>query len=267
MPDLPRFGGGPSQTASGPAISNGISLTANATANTKATSWTELIASLTYDIDWLLITLQPNGSVAYLVDIGIGAATAEVVLIDNLYLDLGPRSFLFPLRVEAGVRLSARCQSSTGSSTMWIAVQAISSPLSAPLGLGRVETIGADTADSTGVTVDPGATANTDAIGQLSAATAFDYQWMCVANGDPSDRAWGGNSSFLVDILQGASGSEVEVIADLLFRGTSVDDRPNPGAVCFPCSIKAGERVAYRVRCSSPTTGDRVLDVVAYGVG
>ena len=274
MPDLPTIAGGPSETGSTPASSTGITLTANASANTKATSWTEVIASTDYASNWLLVMLhQASGSIAYLIDIGVGASTAEHVLIANLYLhapaitSAGGRAFLFPVRIPAGTRLSARCQASTGSGTVRIAAAIISSPIGAPPGLTRVETIGANTADSNGVSVDCGGTANTDVVGELTAATGFAYRWFCLAVANPTDVAWGGYVSFLVDVMTGAAGSEVPVISDLNIAGASSDDRPNPSAVCFPCAIAAGARVAIRARCSVNTAGDRVLDYVGYGVG
>ena len=274
MPDLPTISGGPAETASSPATSAGNGLTGNATANTKATTWTELMAATTYDSDWLLITLdQVAATSAFLVDIGVGASTAEQVLIGNLYLQSpaagapSARVFLFPLRIAAGSRISARCQSNPGGSSCRIALTAIASGISAPPGLTRVETIGANTADSNGVSVDPGGTANTDAIGQLTASSGFAYKWMCLAVGNPTDTAWVAARSFLADVVIGASGSEVEVIGDLAFSGAQNDDHPSPGAVCFPCAIAAGSRVGVRLRCNVTTAGERVLDFVGYGVG
>jgi hypothetical protein len=274
MPDLPTIGGGPSETGSNAAASGGVVLTANASTNTKATTWTEIIAATDYTANWLLITLgKTSTNSSYLVDIGVGASTAEVALIDNLYThcpnanSVPTRTFLFPLRVPAGTRLSGRCQSASSAATVQVAITAISSGIAAPPGLSRVETIGANTADSNGVSIDCGATPNTDVVGELTASSGFPYRWMCLAVGNPTDITWLGAQDFLADVTIGAGGSELPVISDLLIAGSSVDDRPTPGAVCFPCSIGAGSRVAVRVRDSGTTAGDRVLDWVGYGVG
>lgn len=273
MPDLPTIAGGPSETASTPASSTGIAITANASANTKATTWTELIASTAYETSWLLVSLGiSSDDVGYLVDIGVGASTAEVALIDNLYfhtsqVNEGHRHFLFPLRIPRGTRISARCQCAVGSQTIVVSVITIAAPISAPPSLGRVETMGANTSDSNGVSVDSGAVANTDAVGELIASTGFAYRWMCLSVANPTDVVWGGTRSFLVDVLVGGAGSEVVVVSDLHFSGSSFIDRPQPGTTCFPVAIPAGSRVAVRQRMDGTGAGDRVLDYVGYGVG
>lgn len=274
MPDLPTIAGGPGDTGSTPGSSTGVTLTANASNNTKATSYTTLIATTTYVSNWLLVQCgRSSAAASFLIDIAIGAASSEQIIINNLFHQIPAattqyhaKSYLFPVRIPAGVRLSARCQSSTGSTTMDIAVQTISSPISAPPGMTLVETIGADTTNTRGTTLDTGATANTDVIAQLTAATTQPYRWMCLAVGNRTDEAWGGERNFLIDIVTGAGGSEVEVIGDLLCTGAANVDHPTPGAFSFPVAIANGARVAARARCSNNTAGDRVLDIIAYGV-
>lgn len=274
MPDLPTIAGGPSESASTPGSSGGIVLTAGGSANTKAATYTTLIATTAYATNWIQIQLtQASAATSFLVDLALGASTAEVNIIDNLFhmvpaatTQQTGRSYLFPLRIPAGVRLSARCQAVTASATVEIAVQLIASPMSAPPGLSRVETIGALTASSSGKKIDCGGTAHTDVIAQLSAAIGMPYRWMCVAVGNTTDTVWAGARTFLIDIVKGAGGSEVEVIGDMTVTGAANTDTPMPGAFSFPVAIASGERVAARARCSVNTAGDRVLDIVAYGV-
>lgn len=273
MPDLPTIAGGPSETGADAANAAGVALNAAASTNTKASTWTEVIATTSYASNWLLVMFAGVTGAAFLVDIGVGASTAEQVLIANLYAHAPAagspltRAFLFPLRVPAGTRISGRCQSATGSGTIHVAVAAIGTPIGAPPGLTRVETCGADTSDSNGVSVDCGATPNTDVIGELIASTGFSYKWMCVSVGNPTDTAWGAYTQFIVDICVGAAGSEVPVIQDIRVAGSTTDDRPNPGSICFPVAINAGSRVSARVQCNVATAGERVLDLVGYGVG
>jgi hypothetical protein len=275
MPDLPTIGGGPSETGSTPASTTGITLTANAVAHTKATSFTEIIASTDYAANWLMVELtQSSGSnVGYLVDIAVGASTAEQVLIANLHYHASTnnspntRAFLFPLRVPAGTRISGRSQSSAGGGSVRAVVHAISSGISAPPGLGRVETIGANTGTSNGTTIDFGASAHTDVVGELVAASAFAYRWMCLEISNPTDVTWNATTTFLIDVVTGAGGSEVSVIDDLYVAGGTGGDQPSPANFCFPCAIAAGARVAVRGRCSVTTDGDRDIDFIGYGCG
>lgn len=278
MPDLPTISGGPSETGSTPTDSSGVSITANASANTKATTWTELIAATNVASNWVMVTLNlpsvAGASSGYLVDIGVGASTAEVALIPNLFLSAptanspGGRTFLMPLRIPADTRVSARCQCSTGSGTLRVAVSVISSGIGAPPGLTRVEAIGANTGTSLGVDLDPGGVVDTDVIAQLTATSGFAYRWMCLSIANTVDTAWStGITAWLCDIVKGAGGAEVEVLGDLFIAGGSTDDCPRPAAFSFPCSIAAGERVAVRCRCNSTIDGDRDLNLVGYGVG
>lgn len=130
-----------------------------------------------------------------------------------------------------------------------------------------METLGAVTGTSRGTTLDTGASVNTDVVSQLVASTGFAYRWMCVAISNATDIATTGQQTFLLDIVTGAGGSEVPIISDLYLHASSTSDNPHPRSYCFPCAVAAGARVAGRARCSANAAGDRVLDLVAYGVG
>jgi hypothetical protein len=277
MPDLPTLGGGPSETGADAAASVGISLSPGASANTKAATWTELIASTDYAANWLLVHLGQStvtgASSGVLVDIGVGGSTAEQVLVPNLrYAQTSTAqyvtpSYLMPLRIPAGTRLSARSQSSTGSGSLKITATAISGGVAAPPGFGRVEAAGANTATSLGVSIDCGGSAHTDVVGQLIASTGFAYRWLVLSVGVSSDVVTAAATSFLVDICVGAGGAEVPIINDIYFHGSTGTDMPHPVTVGFPVAIAAGSRLSARARCSVNTAGDRIIDLAAYGVG
>jgi hypothetical protein len=277
MPDISTLGGGPSSVASTPASTTGITLTAHASNNTKASTWTELIASTTYDADWLLVNLvNPSSTGSYLVDIGVGTSTAEVVLVPDLFIDHGAAvtapiafTYLLPLRVPRATRLSARCQCLVGGSTLVVGLHAISSPIDAPPGFGRCEAVGLTAASSRGTILnDPGAAAHTDGTWtQLIAATSFPYRWMCLGLANNTDNNYAAAAQGLLDVGIGTGGAEVELISDILIRGDTASDAPIPGTLCFPVAIASGQRVVARHRASVTTAGDRRLDVIAYGVG
>lgn len=103
--------------------SKGTLVDAGAAANTKG-AWTQLTASAAIDSHWLMLTTMPNSSAAgagshYLVDIGIGAAAAEQVVVPNIHISCatsyGPwrAGVLLPCHIPAGSRVSLRCQSTT----------------------------------------------------------------------------------------------------------------------------------------------------------
>jgi hypothetical protein len=107
------------------ATSNGVALTDGGVANVK-NSWTQITSSTTRPIRWLVPVL--GGTPANtnfvvdncLVDIGIGGAGSEAVLLPNLPVsnsageDLRSMSSPYPIAVNvpAGTRLSARFQQS-----------------------------------------------------------------------------------------------------------------------------------------------------------
>lgn len=277
MSDLPTIAGGPSDTGANAAASTGITITSNASTHTKATTWTEIITATTYEADWVMVCLTCVTSTlgAFLVDIGVGASTAEQVLIPDLFYQwaganrMSTLYWLFPLRIPRGTRLSARCQCNTGSSTMGVSIITISSPIGAPPGLARVQACGITSSGATSdvVLADPGATPNTDGTWtEIIASTGFAYKWMCVSMYNRTDLTLAADTNDLLDIGVGANPNETPLINDLWVRGSTLSD--NKGMVyCFPCAVAAGTRLTARHRCDVATSGDRRLDVAIYGVG
>lgn len=273
MPDLVTIAGGPSETASTPGSSTVTTITANASANTKASSWTELIASTAYDTSWVSIKLSPLAVGWYLVDIGIGASTSEIVIIPDLTCGTTVAAanaissyYLFPLRIPRGSRISARCQSSVGSNTVKVQPHLYSAPIDAPPSPSRIESAGIVSASSRGTNIDAGGTANTDVKAELSASLGHNWNWMNVALDGPS-MTLSGTFEWLVDILKGPNGSEVIVIPDLHAYASSGIDRPDCPVFTMPTAIAAGERLAAQARCSQTTATDRIITVAAWGCG
>jgi len=97
-------------------------ITAGASAHTKG-SWTQLLASTTGRVVAIAIHTRGGATdVRYLVDIGIGAAGSETVLVADLGCESSgawiPSMFLVLIVVAPGTRIAARCQASTASSTI-----------------------------------------------------------------------------------------------------------------------------------------------------
>ena len=99
----------------------GVNVTSSATIHTKG-AWSTLIAATGYDSEWLHVMIGSTGSgttlTDTLVDIGIGAASAEQVLIPDILagyvgqaVSAQGRGLVLPIRIPKGSRLSARAQS------------------------------------------------------------------------------------------------------------------------------------------------------------
>lgn len=269
MPDLPLLRGGPNETA-------WTTLVAPAALNTKASSWTTVLASTSYETGWLLVIINAAtvlGSVVF--DLGVGAAGSEQILIADLMVrtngsltQQADATYLFPVSVPRGTRISARAQSNGASAQITLNVTCLAAGIGFEPGEIRVETAGFLAATSLGTQLpDPGGVAHTDgAWGQIIASTGFAYHWLCVSLTTDATTL-SGRAQSLVDLAVGASGQEQEVIGDLFALGNTADDTIRPGAMCFPVAIAKGSRLSGRHRCSSIVAGDRRVSLITYGVG
>lgn len=109
------------------ASSRGTTIDPGAVANTKG-AWVELIAATAMPYRWATVCITHVGGLAavarWAVDIGVGGAGSEVVLLPDVFLSAGatadsnPASGLsIPLIVPVGTRLAARAQSNNTTAT------------------------------------------------------------------------------------------------------------------------------------------------------
>lgn len=110
------------------ATSRGTEIDPGATVDTKG-AWVQLVAS-SDELSGLFITLghgpvDTTTGCRYLIDIGVGAAASEQVIVSNIAVDsiidgnllLPAITDLFRTKIPAGSRLAVRAQSSTVSAT------------------------------------------------------------------------------------------------------------------------------------------------------
>lgn len=253
------------------ASSTGTSLTVSAT-NTKG-GWVELSAATAFAAEAVLVTIGGSvaGSPSQLIDIGIGAAASERVVIPDLLLSnrlghpmsVGP----IPIRIPSGSRLVARCQSTSTANIPKVTVTIMSANLSGLSGFSRMTAYGITTADSGGTSVDPGGTANTKgAYSELTSSTTHPISVLFIAiaaqaNAALTDAAW------LCDFSMGAAGSERIILPDQWVGTQTASDVITPSFVGpIPVSIPAGTRLAARSQCSIIDAADRLYDVAFYGL-
>lgn len=147
----------------------GTLVTANATLHAKG-SYTTLIAATAYTSYGITVLLS-NTAVAsartgQLVDIAIGAAASEVVIIPNLMAGNqgttggatpgGGAIYYFPIIIPAGVRISARSQAFVTLDTVNVGVWLNQNPVYGKWYGSRVTAYGVASASSTGVSISPG---------------------------------------------------------------------------------------------------------------
>lgn len=273
MPDFPQIDGGEIEEigAVTSGATTGTALTAGAV-NVKG-AWAQLVASTPTETSWVLVNLYRSSQHKHLVDIGIGAAAAEQVIIPNLGLqsvgssaDRFNASYLFPLTIPKGVRVSARSQASSAGQASRVTIHLIGSSFGSSSGLGRVTDYGTATADSGLTALDPGGTANTKgAWVQLTASTTGLTRWIAIGVGHDA-LAVAANQGWHVDIGIGASGSEQVLIPNLPFSINATSDVTLVPVLALPVHIPAGTRLAARCQCDVITATERLLDVAAWGV-
>lgn len=218
-----------------PSLTPGATVTAGA-ANVKG-SWAQCIAATPFDSAFIAIAVNNIHTAATatqtLLDIGTGANPNEVAIINNLLIGQTPgftyasgqnsRTFLFPLFIPRGTRISARCQSLVASKSARVCV-AVYSGGSLPFpAFSAVDTLGVTTASSAGTSVTAG---NTGAAGS----------WTSV--GSTTTRGYGG----VMMSLQG-TGTVITQLAYHYNIGISSAAIPSAGSA-YLFATDAGEALS-----------------------
>lgn len=251
-------------------LSRGSVLTSGG-ADTKG-SWVELTAS-SDELTGFIVTAAPNtngGSTSFMIDIGVGGAGSEVVIVENLYLNSSQAAeeqegeWVIPIQIAAGERIAARCQSSGVSGT--IAALITSESGNFLIGSTGAESIsyGEALATTTGVDIDAGASANTKGAWSEITSSSDDLIGFCISVGNNQNSGMV-DANFLLDIAIGGAGNE-EVIVPNLFIVTSLRESLHYARVFHGIRIPSGTRIAARIQSNITDAADRVLDIVLNGV-
>jgi hypothetical protein len=256
------------------------SCTASATPHTKG-AWTQAEAAIPDGVKGLhcvfYSTAAAAANSATLLDIGIGAASSEVVVVADLNVGykINPSQASWyqyiPLRLPNGVRLATRCQSATASKVPsihfgWELDEGILPCRS----FGAVDTMGADTATSRGVVLTPNATINTPgAWTQVIASTARAYHALGAMVGGAGETVLVAQT-WMMDIGIGGAGSEVVLIPNIPLRNLSTAEEmgqykmPGMEWLC-DVNVPAGSRLSARVNSGVTGAANTRSDVVLYG--
>lgn len=253
------------------ATTQGTILTSGA-ANTKG-AYGQMSASTPFDADGFYVQLG-NATVSrdFLLDIAVGAAASEQIIVSNMQVSAGSgdnangnqRAYV-PIPIKTGTRVSCRVQSTGASAVLVIQLTLVTGTFFAARSLGAATTYGAATGDSGGVSVDPGAVANTKGSwAQISASLTRPIKALILCVGNQANAVQTSHQA-LVDLGIGAGGSEVVVADNLLFQASVTDDLLRPGWIELALSIKSGTRLAARAQVDITDATDRLLDVVVVG--
>jgi len=255
--------------------SSGVTITANATLNTKG-SYTELLASTPYQANAIILNFRgvhtPASTTAFLMDIAVGAGGSEVVIGENLIASShtsngSPASVITIVHpIPQGTRISARCQANPGSSQM--IVQGFLNSSASQGSMDVTTTYGASTPFSGGTDVDPGAVANTKgAWAELGTSGPAGVRQLSIGVGPRLQDRAAEVTNWQIDIGIGAAGSEHVIVPDW-----PVSTSEGIGVILpvispiIDVSIPSGTRIAARARSSSTAALTRIIDVIGYGV-
>lgn len=253
------------------AASSGGTLTDDTTTNTKG-DWIELVAATAKQADGFILTIQTGdtGVSDFLVDIGIGAAAAETVIVSNVLYTSGgsdspPARAYFPIPIAPGTRVSARSQCVDLSQRVRVVVTLCDGGVARSLRRRVATTYGADTSDSGGTAVDAGGSTHTKGgWAELSASVTkdFDQCVICVGN---RNNATNTSQNILLDLGVGAALSETVIVPDIYYRVSATQEDVYDKMTWVPVQVKAGQRLSARIQSSSNDATDRVIDVVVIG--
>jgi hypothetical protein len=234
-------------------INSGVSITvtANTSANTKG-SWTQLIASSSGNTSFIFVAVSGIGAnatnTATLLEIGTGASGSETTIIGDVavgaasnFAQSANTNFGVPFKIASGTRISARIQSVvTGGKTANISLilMDLGNYDTAPT---SVDVIGADTANSKGISFSGASGSWNEAV----ASTSRSYRAVCcVLSAHNSDLA---GITINWDVGIGASGSEVAFGNGRAGAGSNEGFANQiPYNSLFGRKIPAGSRLAVR---------------------
>lgn len=251
MPDFGYSGG------AGRLSGNNGAAAVHGSANVK-TGWSQLVASTPFDASGFHLLLRPGDSsinthFSYLVDIGVGAAGSESVIVADIahhyYSTVSGGAAVYarmhmPASIPAGSRIAMRSQvSNTTAVVMGADLHLDAAPLARPEVRGVIATMGAVSAASTGTEL----TAPSSGEGvwtEIVASTSRAFKKLGIAvGGSHNANVFATN----IDIGFGAAGSEVAIVSDFRFRFLAGQGGWTPKGIAWvDIDIPAGARLTAR---------------------
>lgn len=242
-------------------------------ANTKNTTYTELVASSEFDADGLWVTFavpaNEDEDAVNLCDIGIGAVSSEVVLIPNLIATYGAgrrctgEATFFPVHVPAGSRLVARGQSNSTTKNFEVGVRLVHHGYLYE-SFTDVESLGEDLGDSGGKEVDPGTTGNTKGAWSSMGTPTIEPKLLVLMNATASANFSLRDARFLFDVGVGATPDII--MENLAFTTDSNPDMPFPRSF-GPFPYTSEGELQIRAQTQITNDSDRKMDFIAYVIG
>lgn len=251
-------------------VTTHIASVQSGTANTKG-GYGEVIASAEYTSEMLVQLNCDAANRCYLATLAVGSAGNEVDVINDITIqNQGSSQHIYQnigisIVLQQGQRLSMKQQCTDASVWMDVGVSLLSPTFNSNGGFAVCDTVGANTADSGGTSIDPGGTISTKGSWvQFSASADRDYKGLVIGagNGDDWTRMYG---YWLVDVGLSSSPSDRIIISDYVLRQHSNGDGVTPcSSPLFNVAIPKGAEIHVRASCTLNDASDRLFDCILY---
>ena len=243
--------------------------------NTKG-SWVQITAATAFEADGIILHFYGsggfNGDRNAVVDLGIGAAASEAVILENFRQDYvrgsmnkSAGSLFIPLAIPSGSRVAARMSADSTAVGVHIGLTIVKGGSLFPTGFGKIESLGHNTSNDRGTQISASATANTKGSwAEIVASTAKDYAGFFGVLGNAGDMA-SANERRLIDIGIGAAASETVIVPNWYTNFEGLGDVNQPMHMpIFWTPLAAGTRIAARFQ--QDLTSNLNLDLMLYGI-
>lgn len=197
-----------------------VTVTANATPHVKG-SWSELITSTTNRTSAIIVKAfavsTSNTATDQLIDIGIGGAGSETVVVANIpaggAANPGGVYHMIPVFIPAGTRVAARSQAIIGGDT--VSVNLTVCTAIADDAASYVDTIGADTATSAGVVL----SGTSGSYTEITSATTQHYRGLILCPAFTGNA--GASQLATITLAVGGAGSETDILVVPISTGSA----------------------------------------------
>lgn len=278
LPHAPQFSRYESNLDATPALASGTSVTHYGTAHTKNPTYTELIAATSFDACLVIVTVSGNNAgnadSSTLLDIAIGAATEESVIIPDLMAGWvvamnvagGARNYIFPLYVPSGSRLSGRTQSVLTTGGVNVVVQLYGSPRNPEAWwCGQTVTCyGANAATSAGTKFTLGSSGSEGTAVSVGTTTKDHECLVLGVQGHPDDTSLSASYAHLDVGIDASSTSWLSEDMYWLYT-TAGETMGYPGTLWWPIFAPIPSGTSIVVGGESSTIGDS-LSAAIYGI-
>jgi len=250
--------------------SAGTTIVGGSSGHTKGT-WAVLDASIPEGVVGFWICLAYPTTYRYMLDLAVG--TGPTVILANLYWSnrdyIAPPRLFIPMALPPGETLWGRHQNGGGSRSVQVSIIYVIAPMLYPQPLQRSQTLAANTTDTTGLTIDPGASANTKGVWTaLTASLPNDILSfiLCFGNGADAYPASYQHTRWLIDIGIGPAGQEIVVVSNLLVACDAGSDTLHGNFVGpINIAIPAAKRISVRAQSTETDSQYRLIRATMIG--